>query len=109
MNNKISSFLEVVTSNDATKSIALIITLTRSCRSWVKAPSCLKRLWNLSWLSELEVAGLLRYDGALVLRGQLWNKFCDKSASFLWIKITNLLGNINKGSNHLEMVKSMQF
>ena len=62
----------------------------------------------MPWLSEFEVASLLRYDGALVLRGQLWNKFCDKSASFLGVEITNLLRNINKGSDHLEMVKSMQ-
>ena len=54
-------------------------------------------------LGELEVASLLRYNCALVFWCQSWHQLGNKSASLLWVEITNFLRDIHKGGNNLVM------
>ena len=83
------------------KGLVFIIGLTRSCRGWVKAPPGLQRLWHLPWLTDLEKAGLLWHNRALVLRCKLWNQFRLQPACLLWVEVTHLLRNVDQGGNHL--------
>ena len=86
-----------------TKSIVLIVRLSRSSRSGVQTPPCLQRLRHLSGLAELQVTSLLRDDGALVHGGQLGRQLSLKSAGLLWVEVTHLLGDIDQGRDDLVM------
>ena len=81
--------------------IFLIIRLSRSSWGGVKTPSGLQRLGNLLGLAELEDAGLLGDNGALVDGGQAGDKLGHKLADLLWVQVTNFLRNVNKGGENL--------
>merc|ERR1719150_1443444 len=85
------------------ESIGFIIGLSWSSRGFVEAPFGLQRNCDLLGLRELESAGLLRDNGALVLRLQSGNKLGDISAGLLWVQVTDFLRNINKRSEHFVM------
>ena len=84
-------------------SLRLIIGLTRGSWSWVQTPFGQERFVNLLGLGEFQGTGFLWHNGTLVLRLQLGDKLGDEPAGFLWVEITNLLWNINKGSDDLVM------
>ncbi len=56
----------------------------------------------LSGLAKLECAGLLGYNGALVLGLQLGDQLGLQTAGLLGVQVTHLLGDINKRGQHLE-------
>ena len=83
------------------KGLVLIVGLTRSCRSWVKAPPGLQRLGHLLWLAELEDAGFLWHNRAFMLRCKLGHQLGLQPASLLGVQVAHLFGNIHQGVNLL--------
>ena len=80
----------------SSQGIVLVVRLSWSSRSGVQTPPGLQRHLLLCWCGELEDAGLLWNDGALVLRGESGNELGDKLAHFLWVQVTHFLRHINE-------------
>ena len=75
--------------------LTLLVRLSRGRRRGVETPAGHDVLRLLLGLSELDRAGLLGHDGALVLGGQLGHQLGSKSAGLLRIEVTDLFGDIN--------------
>ena len=84
-------------------SIALIVGLARGSGGRVQAPLGLQGLVNLLGRGELEIAGLLGDDGALMLRLEPGDKLGLESAGLLGVQVAHLLRNIDKRGNGLVM------
>merc|ERR1719226_32489 len=67
----------------------------------VQAPLGLQGLVNLLGVAELEVAGLLGDDGALVLGLQLGDELGLEPAGLLGVEVTHLLGDIQERGDNL--------
>ena len=80
-----------------------VVECSRCSRSGVKAPSCQQRFGNKLRLAELEVAGLLGYNGALVNRFELGNQLGFNFADLLGVEVTHLLRDIHQRGNGLVM------
>ena len=76
--------------------LALLVRLSRGGRGGVQTPSGHYVLRLLLRLCELDRAGLLGDDGALVLGGQLRDQLGGEPAGLLRVEITDFLGNIDK-------------
>ena len=100
--NSLSSTSSIKSQRSA-EGIILIIALSWGSRSGVKAPSCHQRFGHLTGLAELEVAGLLGYNGALMNRFELGNKLGFKFADLLGVEVTHLLRDIHQRGNGLVM------
>ena len=81
--------------------IVLVVALSRGGGSGVQTPASLQRLGHLPGLGELEDAGLLGHDGALVLGGELGHELSHEATCLLGVEVTNLLGDIHQGCDHL--------
>merc|ERR1719350_1342037 len=75
--------------------------MVHSCLGASLGTSLVTNLQVFWGLSELEDAGLLGHDGALVLRGELGHQLSDKSAGLLGVEVTHLLGDIHQGGDDL--------
>ena len=96
-------FIILSPSQRSPQRILLVIALSRVCRGGVQTPAGLQGLGHLPGLAELQVTRLLRHDGALVLRCQLWHQLCHKSAGLLGVEVTLLLGHIHQCCHNLVM------
>jgi hypothetical protein len=90
-------------SNNRTSSIGLIIGFSRRGLRFIKAPPGQQRLVNLLWSAELEVAGLLGDDGALMFGLEPGNQLSLEPAGLLGVQVTDLLRNIKERHNSLVM------
>ena len=81
--------------------VGLVVRLSGGGVRGVQAPLGLQRLLNLLGVAELEVAGLLGDDGALVLRLELGDKLGLEPAGLLGVEVTHLLGDIKERHDSL--------
>ena len=80
---------------------ALLVGLAGGGGGGVLAPPGLQGLLHLLGLGELQVAGLLGDDGALVLGAQLGDQLGLEAAGLLGVQVAHLLGDIDEGSDGL--------
>ena len=81
--------------------LALLVGLAGGGVRGVQAPLGLQGLVNLLGVAELEVAGLLGDDGALVLGLQLGDQLGLEPAGLLGVEVTHLLGDIQERGDNL--------
>ena len=84
-----------VKAQGSSQSVILVIALSGGGGGGVQTPLGQQRLLHLPGLSELEDAGLLGHDSALVLGGELGHQLGDKSTGLLGVEVTHLLGDIH--------------
>merc|ERR1719264_1843470 len=90
-------------SEGSPQGVVLVVGLSRGRRGGVEAPFGQERLWHLAWLRELEHAGLLWHNCALMLWTQPWHQLCHESAGLLRVEVTHLLWHVDQGGNGLIM------
>merc|ERR1719220_2068390 len=90
-----------VGADDLAAGLALLVGLAGGGVGGVQAPLGLQGLVNLFGVAELEVAGLLGDDGALVLRLELGDKLGLEPAGLLGVEVTHLLGDIQERGDNL--------
>ena len=86
----------MIKENNITKSIVLVVGLSRSSRSGVETPLGHQGLGHLLGLAELKDTHLPWHYGALVLGGQLWYQLGDEPAGLLGVQVTDFLRNIHQ-------------
>ena len=79
----------------------LVVRLTGGRGRGVQAPLGLQGLLNLLGVAELEVAGLLGDDGALMLGLELGDKLGLEPAGLLGVEVAHLLGDVKERHNSL--------
>ena len=83
--------------------VLLVVALAGGGGSGVQTPLGQQGLVHLLGLGELEGAGLLGHDGALVLGLQLGHQLGDEPAGLLGVEVTHLLGDVHQRGDHLVM------
>ena len=81
--------------------VLLIVTISGGGGGGIQTPLGKQGLVHLLGLGELEGAGLLGHDGALVLGLQLRHQLGDEPAGLLGVEVTHLLGDIHQAGDHL--------
>ena len=81
--------------------VLLVVALAGGGGGGVETPLGQQGLVHLLGLGELEGAGLLGHDGALVLGLELGHQLGDEPAGLLGVEVTHLLGHIDQGGDHL--------
>ena len=88
-------------SKRGTKGVLLVVALTWGGGGGVQTPLGGQGTVDLLGGGELQVAGLLGHNGALVLGGQAGDKLGDELANLLGVQVTHLLRDINNTGDHL--------